>query len=149
MTGVGGVGKTSIATAVAHKMLDTFDEVWLVELAPISDSGTVASALSKSVGISGSPSELDEIVAALSRRGRTLIVLDNCEHVVDAAADAAEALSTIVNVIVLTTSRVELGIGVEHLLQLAPLEVTEPSSELFLREAVGAIRASQLANVTG
>ncbi len=135
VTGIGGVGKTSLAQAVAHRSLDERDEVWFVVLTPLSDSNDVASTVAKTVGISGPTGDIAEITAALGRRDDVLVVLDNCEHVVDGAADLVEAFAAAANVSVLATSRLELETAGEQIVRLGPLSVAEPAAELFIREA--------------
>ncbi len=135
VTGVGGVGKTSLARAVAHNWSGRADEVWFVELAPVSDASMVASRLSKTVGIAGAPSDVGRICEVLSRRGSVLVVLDNCEHVIGPAAVLAEGMAGLDNVTVLATTRLEMEVPGERVLRLGPLGVSDPSAELFVREA--------------
>jgi len=135
VTGIGGVGKTSLAKAVAHRLTEVMSEVWFVSLAPLSDPAVVSSTVAKTVGISGAPEDPVEVAAALGRRGRVLVVLDNCEHVASTAADLVEALAEVANVTVLATSRLELDVDGEQLVRLAPLALGEPASALFTRQA--------------
>ena len=90
LTGVGGVGKTRLAVEVAGQLADEFpDGVWLFELAAVTDPAAVAAVL----GITQQPgkSVSESVAAALEGRLR-LLVFDNCEHVLDAAADLIEAI---------------------------------------------------------
>ncbi len=92
LTGVGGVGKTRLALQVAAGLVGDFpDGVWLVELAPVGDPATVPEVVAAALGVTpqGQRSVTASLVEALSGR-RLLIVLDNCEHVVDAAAELVE-----------------------------------------------------------
>ncbi len=94
LTGVGGVGKTRLAVQVAAEMVPDFgDGVWLVELAPIGDPAAVPDAVATVLGITPQPgkSVTDSIADTLAGR-RILIVFDNCEHILDAAADLIEAI---------------------------------------------------------
>ena len=87
LTGVGGVGKTRLATEVAAQLGDEFlDGVWLFELAAVTDPGAVPDAVAAVLGITQQPGQTvsESVAAALEGRLR-LLVFDNCEHVRDAA----------------------------------------------------------------
>ena len=94
LTGVGGVGKTRLALEVAARLADEFpDGVWVFELAAVSDPAAVPDAVASVLGITQQPSKTvgESVAAALEGRVR-LLVFDNCEHVLDAAADMIEAI---------------------------------------------------------
>jgi len=94
LTGVGGSGKTRLALQVAGAVIEQFpDGVWFIELGPVSDPGLVPAAVVDGLGISvrGSTPAIDALEDFLSDR-RLLLVIDNCEHVLDAAAALAESL---------------------------------------------------------
>ena len=94
LTGVGGVGKTRLALEVAARSaIDFPDGVWVIELAPVGDPAAVPEAVAAVLGITQQPglSLADSIAAALEGRSR-LLVFDNCEHVLDAAAELIEAI---------------------------------------------------------
>ena len=94
LTGVGGVGKTRLALEVAARVGNDFpDGVWVIELAPVGDPAAVPEAVAAVLGITQQPgmSLADSVAAALEGRSR-LLVFDNCEHVLDAAADMIEAI---------------------------------------------------------
>ena len=94
LTGVGGVGKTRLATEVAARLADEFpDGVWFFELAAVTDPAAVPDAVAAVLGITQQPgkSVSESVAAALEGRVR-LLVFDNCEHVLDAAADLIEAI---------------------------------------------------------
>jgi DNA-binding winged helix-turn-helix (wHTH) protein len=94
LTGPGGIGKTRLALAVARRLLPQFaDGVWLAELAPLSNAGLVAGAVAAAVGLelSGGSASPERVAQALGGRS-LLLVLDNSEHVVGAAATMAETL---------------------------------------------------------
>ena len=94
LTGVGGVGKTRLATEVAARLADEFpDGVWVFELAAVADPAAVPDAVAAVLGITQQPgkSMAESVAAALEGRVR-LLVFDNCEHVLDAAADLIEAI---------------------------------------------------------
>ena len=126
LTGVGGVGKTRLATEVAARLADEFpDGVWLFELAAVADPAAVPDAVAAVLGITQQPgkSVADSVAAALEGRVR-LLVFDNCEHVRDAAADLVEAiLAHSATVRVLATSREGLGVADEQLWLVPSLEV--------------------------
>ena len=90
LSGVGGVGKTRLAVAAAADLADEFpDGVWLVELAPVGDPDAVPDAIANALGITpqGDTPVIDTVAEAVAGR-RLLIVIDNCEHVLSAAAAA-------------------------------------------------------------
>ena len=94
LTGVGGVGKTRLATEVAARLADEFpDGVWFFELAAVADPAAVPDAVAAVLGITQQPgkSVSESVAAALEGRVR-LLVFDNCEHVLDAVADLVEAI---------------------------------------------------------
>ena len=94
LTGAGGIGKTCLALAVARRLLSQFaDGVWFAELAPLTDPGLVPCAVAATVGFELAAGAVSpERVASALRGKQLLLVLDNCEHVIDAAAGMAEAL---------------------------------------------------------
>ena len=94
LTGAGGIGKTRLAIAVAHQLMPQFvDGVWFVDLAPLADPSLVAGAVAATVGLelADIAVSVERVAHALSDRN-LLLVLDNCEHLVDAVAMMAEAL---------------------------------------------------------
>ena len=128
LTGVGGVGKTRLAVQVATGMVDEFPGgAWFVELAPLIDPALVPSTVAASVGAAPS-SEADptELVCRLLAHRRALLVLDNCEHVVDAAAALADRLvRTAPRVRVLATSREPLNVKGESAWRVPSLTVDD------------------------
>jgi predicted ATPase len=140
ITGAGGVGKTRVAIEVGSSQLGDFEDgVWLAELAPVSDPdqvpGAVARAMSIELPASGDP--LDALVDRVKLR-KCLIVLDNCEHVIDAVAALAEAiLEQSSNVKLLTSSQELLGVEGERVLRLRSLGDADAAA-LFAERAAAA-----------
>jgi len=129
VTGPGGAGKTRLATEVAKHVADHFaDGVWLIELAPVAEGTQVASAVAAELGIREQPGvPATETLARVLARQQVLLVLDNCEHVIGAAAElCAGLLLAADDVRVLATSREPLRVGGEARYRLAPLAVPEP-----------------------
>ena len=126
LTGVGGVGKTRLATEVAARRADEFpDGVWFFELAAVTDPAAVPDAVAAVLGITQQPGKTlnDSVAAALEGRVR-LLVFDNCEHVLDAAADLIEAiLAHSATVRILATSREGLGIPDEQVWLVPSLDI--------------------------
>ena len=110
--------------------------VWLVDLAPLGDPGLVLSAVATVLGLEiRTEDPLPSLVAGL-RDKRMLLMLDNCEHVIDAAAGlAAAVLNGAPGVNILATSREPLGVAGERVYRLGPLSSPEPSSGLTAAEA--------------
>ena len=127
LTGVGGVGKTRLATEVAARLADEFpDGVWFFELAAVTDPAAVPDAVAAVLGITQQPGKTVSESVATALEGRTrLLVFDNCEHVLDAAADLVEAiLAQSATVKVLATSREGLGVGDEQVWPVPSLDLS-------------------------
>ena len=137
IVGPGGIGKTTVALAVAERMIADYEHgVWLVDLAPLGAPRLVASAAATVLGLEiRTEDPLPGLVAAL-RDDRMMLLLDNCEHVIEGAADlAAAVLSEAPGVKILATSREPLGVAGEHEHRIGPLTSPEPSSTLMAGEA--------------
>jgi DNA-binding winged helix-turn-helix (wHTH) protein len=137
VVGPGGIGKTTVALAVAERMIASYEHgIWLVDLAPLGDPRLVSSAAATVLGLEmHAENPLPGLVTSL-RDKRMLLLLDNCEHVIDAAASlAAAVLSGAPGVNVLATSREPLGVAGERRYRLGPLSSPEPSSRLTAAEA--------------
>ncbi|MFJ9694657.1 ATP-binding protein [Kitasatospora sp. NPDC101183] len=138
VTGPGGVGKSRLALRAAARAVGAFpDGTWLVDVAPVQDplllGHAVLEALRLTDGTARPP--LDALTERLDGR-RLLLVLDGCEHLVEACAELADALlRALPGLRVLATSRSALRAGGEHLLTLAPLPVGPPPE-------AGPVRAS-------
>jgi AAA ATPase-like protein len=129
VTGPGGVGKTRLAGEVARQVAARFaDGAWLAELAPVRDPARVPAAVAVALGVREQPGvPAAEAVARVLARRQLLVVLDNCEHVIGAAAQlCAGLLRACDDVRVLATSREPLRIAGEGAYRLAPLSVPGP-----------------------
>jgi predicted ATPase len=126
LIGVGGVGKTRLAIEVAAQLADAFpDGVWFFDLAAVTDPAAVPDAVAAVLGITQQPgkSMSESVAAALEGRIR-LLVFDNCEHILDAAADLVEAIIIqSATVTVLATSREGLEVADEQVWLVTSLDV--------------------------
>jgi predicted ATPase/DNA-binding CsgD family transcriptional regulator len=128
VTGPGGIGKTRLAGEVARAVAGRFaDGCWLVELAAVSDPAGVAPAVAAALGVPEQAGrDAGTALAEVLSRWQVLVVLDNCEHVLGAAADLCERLlSAGDEVYVLATSREPLRLGYEARYRLGPLGLPE------------------------
>jgi non-specific serine/threonine protein kinase len=130
VTGPGGSGKTRLAAEVAKRVAGRFaDGIWLAELALVADPALVASVVAAALGVREQPGvPAVEAVARMLARQQLLLVLDNCEHVIGAAAGlCAGLLIACDEVTVLATSREPLAVAGEARYRLAPLALPDPS----------------------
>jgi predicted ATPase/class 3 adenylate cyclase len=133
LSGAGGIGKTRLAVQVAADLVEGYpDGVWFVDLASLSDPELVASVVAKVVGMNQvEGSRVDEAIPRWLKRKQLLLILDNCEHVIERVAPLAAAiLSTAAGVRILATSRQTLGIGGEFVYRLPSLTLPETDAEL-------------------
>lgn len=137
LTGTGGVGKTRMAIEAASLATTEFvDGVWFVELAP-TDSSAVSATMMTTMGIRPQPSigRLDSVIDWLRGR-RLLLILDNCEHVINSAAELiAKVLTGAPTVTVLATSREPLGVRGERVVPIPSMAVGDAAA-LFVDRAV-------------
>jgi len=151
LTGVGGVGKTQLALEIAARQADNFpDGAWVIELAAVGDPAAVPDAVAAVLGITQQPgmSVAQSVAAALEGRSRLLIV-DNCEHVLDAAAEIIEAiLARSDTAKILATSREGLGVEDEQLWAVPSLDtdagLDSPAASLFFDRAQAIARGISL-----
>ncbi|HEX2421370.1 MAG TPA: AAA family ATPase, partial [Acidimicrobiia bacterium] len=121
VTGVGGSGKTRLALQVATSVCDDYrDGVWLVELAPVAEEEGVIRAMAATLGIGDQPGQsLAESVIDYVRSRQLLLILDNCEHLLDTVARIAQQLlAAAAALTILATSREMLGVSGEVPYQL-------------------------------
>ncbi len=136
LTGAGGCGKTRLAIQVATQVAAEYaDGVWLVELAPLSDPALVPQAVAAGVGIREATNRpFSELLVDALRSKQVLLVLDNCEHLVEACAQlAGYLLSASPNLRILATSREVLGITGERVWRVPTLSL--PDSHYGLQPA--------------
>jgi predicted ATPase/DNA-binding winged helix-turn-helix (wHTH) protein len=127
VTGSAGVGKTHLALEAARRLLSAIaDGVWLADLAPLADPERVRNSVMRSLPLEPHPDLPPCCMTAALRSKRLLLLLDNCEHLVDPAALTAEALLHAgPDIRILATSGEPLRVEGEHLFRLEPLSVPE------------------------
>jgi predicted ATPase/DNA-binding winged helix-turn-helix (wHTH) protein len=137
VVGAGGIGKSRLALAAAHSLAARWpDGAWMVELASLSDPVLLPNAVAQALDIkmAGQGAALDELVAGLAPR-TALLVLDNCEHLLDAVAALAQVvLQRAPNVTMLTTSQEPLRLPAEQQYRLMPLSVPPGAAASSARE---------------
>ncbi|OBK79323.1 adenylate/guanylate cyclase domain-containing protein [Mycobacterium sp. 1274761.0] len=153
LTGVGGVGKTRLAMDVAARLADEFpDGVWFFELAAVTDPAAVPDAVAAVLGVTQQPGKsVTESVAAAQEGRVRLLVIDNCEHVLGAAADLIEAiLAQSSTARMLATSREVLGLAEEQVRLVRSLDsssgIDAGAVRLFVERAEGTAPGFLLTN---
>ena len=145
LIGPGGVGKTRLALQAAAEQ-PTVTTSWFVSLAEVDDPNDVLGAIATTARVDGSDKPLDALIGVFESH-RVVLVLDNCEHVIEAAAEAAEQLTEACrNLHIVATSREPLGVEGEYVVPIRPLDPDGDALELFeaRAEASGApLDASQ------
>jgi predicted ATPase/class 3 adenylate cyclase/DNA-binding CsgD family transcriptional regulator len=138
LTGAGGVGKTRLAIQVAAQAAGEFDDgVWHVDLAPITDPDVVPIAVARALGLPDQPgrSTMDTLTRFIADR-QMLVVLDNCEHLLDASAALIVALlGACRGLTLLTTSRESIGVPGEATWRVPSLSLADEAIELFTDRA--------------
>jgi len=133
LTGIGGSGKTRLALQIAQQAMDRYPHgVWFIDFAPLNDSALVPEAAAARLGLKEAPGKrVTEQIAEYVRDKRLLLLLDNCEHVLNAAALLADALlSASEQITILATSREGLGVEGERLVALRSLSMPSASADL-------------------
>ena len=153
LRGPGGIGKTTVAVALAHDMLTVFDgHVYFLDLGPLKDATLVASSVAAALGLVVHHADPTDSIIAFLRDRRLLLVLDSCEHVIDVVAALAENIhQRAPNVSILATSRESLLVQGEQIFELVPLQapplgtglsvsaaLSYPAVRLFMERATAA-----------
>jgi predicted ATPase len=153
LTGPGGAGKTRLAQAVAIELRDAFpDGVWFVDLAPLTDPSLVLPTVAATLGVQeGGPRPLADAVRMFLATRRLLLVLDNYEHLIEAATLVTELLQAAPDVAVIVTSREPLRLRGEREFLVSPLALPDvelpqdvdtlarvPAIALFVQQAQAA-----------
>jgi predicted ATPase/DNA-binding winged helix-turn-helix (wHTH) protein len=151
IVGAGGVGKTTVAIAVGHHLLEAFSgAVLFVDLGMIGDPDLVTTAVASMLGLSVQSDDATPNLIAYLRNKRILLILDTCEHLVEAVAPlAASIVDAASQVYILATSREALRVDGEHIYRLdalayppdepgltAAIVQTFPATQLFVERAV-------------
>ncbi|WP_188194750.1 AfsR/SARP family transcriptional regulator [Nonomuraea sp. SYSU D8015] len=140
LTGPGGVGKTRLALETARGRTDSADGPWLVELAALTSPELLPATIGAAIGIPGA-SSAEDLSAVLAGR-RLLLVLDNCEHLLDEVTRLAGVLlSRCGGLRVLATSREALGVEGEAVYEVRPLDPAGDGAELFRKRAAAVLPA--------
>ncbi|MCA1554786.1 MAG: adenylate/guanylate cyclase domain-containing protein, partial [Chloroflexi bacterium] len=135
LTGPGGTGKTRLSLQLAADVLDTFaDGVWLSELAPLADPALIPLTIANVLGVREQPTRsLNAVLRDFLRDKCLLLILDNCEHLIEACAQLAdEVLHASPQLRIVTSSREPLGIAGETVFRVPPLSVPVLSPEFNL-----------------
>lgn len=137
LTGPGGSGKTRLALQAAHELAATFEDgVYFVDLSPLRDPALVVPAIAHSIGLEDRPGRLPiEVLRDHLRQRRVLLVLDNFEHLDEAAPAVSDLLAGAPEVRVLVTSRLRLRLYGEHEYGVGPLSLPDEAVPLFLARA--------------
>jgi predicted ATPase/class 3 adenylate cyclase len=138
LTGVGGVGKTRLAEATALKRMGVHsDGVWIADLAGTTDAASVRSAVAASLNVP--PTATFDRLADLVQGHDLLLLLDNCEHVIDEVYDLCQAiLARTSRLRIIATSREGIGITGEQVMVVRPLPIDGGAMELFIERAAQA-----------
>lgn len=159
IVGPGGMGKTTVAVSVAHAMLEEFSgNAFFVDIGAITNPALLIATITSTLGLTVHTENPLAILTAFLQTTRTLLVLDNCEHVIEAAASFAETIfSQAPELHILATSRESLRVEGEHTYWLRPLEspprdsrvsaataLTFPAVKLFVERAITSDRRFEL-----
>lgn len=143
LLGMGGLGKTRLAQEVTAKVMHQYpDGVWFLDLSPITDPALVLSEAAQTMGVREEPDRplLQSVCAHLKTR-RVLLVIDNCEHLIDPAADLAYAvIKAAPHVRILATSREALSIPGECVYPISPLQAPKVGDSVAVLQQSTAVR---------
>jgi len=143
LTGVGGVGKTRLALQTAAEALPRYrDGAWLVELGSVRDGAQLVDAVTGAFSLSVAPGERPEdALVDFLRNKKLLLVVDNCEHLIGAAAALiSKVMGSCAGVVVLATSREGLAVAGERVIAVPSLGAPSPGEGLGAVAASGAVR---------
>lgn len=138
IVGAGGIGKTTVALAVAERALTSArDGVWLVDLASLTDESLVPNAIAAAIGFAANSTNMLAGLCCYFRNRELLLLLDNCEHLIEAVAlSVSRILAEAPDVKILTTSREPLRLKGERVRRLPPLGTPPVSASLGAAEAL-------------
>lgn len=138
IVGPGGIGKTTVGLAVAHRLVGSYlDGIRFVDLTPLRDHQLVPNVVAFALGLAVQSEDVLSALTNFLKRRQMLVVLDNCEHVIDAAATLAEqVLKSAPGLHILATSREPLRAEGEHVQRIAPLAVPPLSDDLTATAAL-------------
>ena len=143
VTGIGGVGKTRVALEVAARKLGTYrDGAWFCELAPVTDPDAVVEVIATALGVTARPGQsIDDSLLDHLRAKRLLVVLDNCEHLLDSVAAVVDrVVRACTEVAVLATSREGLGVSGERIVAVGSLGLPDPDASGDVARAADAVQ---------
>jgi predicted ATPase len=146
LTGSGGAGKTRLSLQVAADLLDQFpDGVWFVELAPLTDPGFIPQTILSALGIPEQPGlTVLQLLMDYLHEKKILLVLDNCEHLIEACAKLADTLLSNAHTLrIVATSREALGVGGELIWHVPSLSLPD-AKQLITVEQLSQYEAVQL-----
>jgi len=159
LRGPGGIGKTTIAIAIAHQMWETFEgNVHFLDLGPLKDATLVTSTVAAALGLVVHHADPTDRIINFLRNRRLLLVLDSCEHVIEDVARLAETIHReAAGITILATSRESLLVQGEHIYEVVPLPsppqgarlsagevLSYPAAHLFAERAAAAGHRSDI-----
>ncbi len=138
IVGAGGIGKTTVAVLIGQDVQSARgSDVIFLDLSPVRDPSLLASALASTLGLVSKPGHTEETIIAHLQGIKALLILDSCEHLVDAAASLCERLfAELDELLILATSREALRVSGEHVHILQPLETPPEAISLTAADAL-------------